>query len=100
MFTVKSKRKCPTCVSKYKSTSKKQVILLINPNEKGWHYLAVTELPAFLREINLKNNGDFHCLNCLHTFSLNFSFILLSLNLMKYWVKVKIFVELFSHPKK
>ena len=38
------------------------------PNEKGWHYFAVKKVSALLRGIILKNNGDFYCLNCLHSF--------------------------------
>ena len=37
-------------------------------NEKGWHYLVVTKLPALLRGITSKNNSDFYCLSCLHSF--------------------------------
>ena len=33
-----------------------------------WHYLAVKKLSALLRRITSKNNGDFYCLNCLHSF--------------------------------
>ena len=32
-----------------------------------WHYLAEKKLPALLRGIKSKNNGDFYCLNCLHS---------------------------------
>ena len=35
---------------------------------KKWHYLAVKKLPALLRRITSNNNGDFHCLNCFHSF--------------------------------
>ena len=37
---------------------------------KGWlsHYLSVKKLSALLRGITSKNNGDFYCLNCLHSF--------------------------------
>ena len=38
------------------------------PHGKGWHYLVVKILSAFLREITSKNNGDFYCFNCLHSF--------------------------------
>ena len=37
----------------------------------GWHYLAVKKLPALLRRITFKNNGDFYCLNCLRSFRKN-----------------------------
>ena len=33
-----------------------------------WHYLALKKLSALLRRITSKNNDDFYCLNCLHSF--------------------------------
>ena len=36
---------------------------------KKWHYLAVKKLSALLRGITSINNGDFHCLNCFHSYS-------------------------------
>ena len=36
--------------------------------EHWWHYLAVKILSALLRAVTSKNNGDFYCLNCLHSF--------------------------------
>ena len=56
-------------VSKHNSNGEKQVILLMIPNGKRWHYLAVKILPAFLRGIMSKHLGDFYCLNCLHSFA-------------------------------
>ena len=41
---------------------------MISYGEKQWHYLAVKQLSALLRRITSKNNGDFYCLNCLHSF--------------------------------
>ena len=38
------------------------------PNEKSSHYLALTKFPVLLRGITSKNNGNFYCLNCLHSF--------------------------------
>ena len=40
----------------------------MTPNEISWHYLTVEKLSALLRRITLKNNGDFYCLNFLHSF--------------------------------
>ena len=34
-----------------------------------WHYLAVKNLSALLRQIASKHYGDFYCLNCLHSFT-------------------------------
>ena len=41
---------------------------MISNGEKEWHYLAVKMLPAFLRGITSKSNGDFYCLNCFDSF--------------------------------
>ena len=35
---------------------------------KRWHYLAVKNFSALLRGITSKNDGEFYCLNCLHSF--------------------------------
>ena len=57
------------------------------PNEEKWHYLAVKKLSALLRGITSKNNGDFYCLNCLHSFRTKNK-----LQSHKKYVKIKIFV--------
>ena len=58
----------PTYISKYNSSRKKQVILLmINDNDKKWHYLFIKELSALVNRITSKHNGDF-CLNCFYSF--------------------------------
>ena len=65
-------------VSKYNSNREKEVILLMILNgEEGeaksegrrGHYLAVKKLSALsARGITSKYNGDFYCLNWLHSF--------------------------------
>ena len=35
----------------------------MTPNRKGWHYLAITKLPALLKGIKTKHHTDFYCLN-------------------------------------
>ena len=40
---------CSANISKSNSTRKKQITLLMIPNEKGWHCLAVKKLPLLLR---------------------------------------------------
>ena len=35
---------------------------------KKWHYLAVKKLPALLRGITSKQERDFYCLSCFHSF--------------------------------
>ena len=83
----KKKKIHPAYVSKRNSKNKlflknreKQVIILMISNGEireghegmsegqQWHYLAVKKLSALLRGITSKNNGDFYCLNCLHSF--------------------------------
>ena len=47
----------------------KQVISLIIRNEekKDWHYLTVKKLSALLRTITSKHDGNYYCLDCLHS---------------------------------
>ena len=63
---IKGKEILPAYISKHNSTREKQIILLMIPNEEkeGWHYLA----SALLHGITSKHEGDFYCLNCLHSF--------------------------------
>ena len=55
-------------ISKHNSSREKQVILLMIPSRETWHYRAVKKLSALLKGITSKNNGDFYCLNYLHSF--------------------------------
>ena len=41
---------------------------MITDDGKKWHHLAVKKLSALLRGLTSNNHGDFHCLNCLHTY--------------------------------
>ena len=41
---------------------------MIDSKWGGSHYLEVKELSALLRGIMSKHDGDFGCLNCLHSF--------------------------------
>ena len=43
---------------------------MISNRKKLWHYFSVKKRSALLRGITSKNknNGDFYCLNCLHSF--------------------------------
>ena len=36
--------------------------------DRQWYYLAVKKLSTLLRGTTSKNNGDFYCLTCLHSF--------------------------------
>ena len=74
---------------------KKKYILLLFENitqivknklffQKLWHYLAANRLSALLRGITSKNNGDFYCLNYLHSFRAKHNS-----NHIKNYVKIK-----------
>ena len=54
--------------SKLNLNHKKKITILTNSNGEGCHYLEVKKLSALLRGINLKNNDDCYCLNCLYSF--------------------------------
>ena len=54
---------------------------------KEWHYLAVEKLSALLRRITSNHNGDFYCINCLHSFRTKNK-----LKTIKMYVKIMIFV--------
>ena len=96
IFCVLKKKKYFQLISKQNATREKQIMLLMIPNEEkeGWHYLAVKKLSTLLRGITSIHHGDFYCLNCLHSFRTE------NLNLVKKYVKIKIFVELYCHQKR
>ena len=58
----------PAYIWKNNSTREKQIIHLMISNEEkeGWH--VVKRLSASLNGIASKQNDDFYCLNCLHSF--------------------------------
>ena len=70
---------------KHNSTHEKQInlLMILNKENKGWHYLAVKKLSALIRGAHSKHNSDFYCINCLQPFRLK-----------KKYVKIKILVEL------
>ena len=43
--------------------------MILNKEKEGWHYLAARNLLALLRGIKSKCQGDFYCLDCLHSFA-------------------------------
>ena len=65
---VKEKIIYPAYVSKHNSNRKKQVIVVMIRNGKIRHYLEVKKLSALMRGIKSTSDGDFCCLNCLHSF--------------------------------
>ena len=67
--------------SKYNRKRENQVVLLMITNGKKWHYIALKSeptddgfnrptksLPKLFRGITSNHDGDFYCLNCLHSF--------------------------------
>ena len=44
--------------------------MILYEEKECWHYLAVTKLSALLRPTTSKHDGDFYCLNCLHSFKI------------------------------
>ena len=85
---LKKEKIYPAYVLKHNSNRQKQVMLLMILKEEGWHYLAVKNLSALLRRTTSKTNGDFYCLNCLHSFKTKNK---TNLNHIKKYVKIKIF---------
>ena len=71
--------------SKHNLESENQVILLMIADGKKWHYLALKKLPALLRGIISKYDGNFYCLNCLHSHRTK-----KSLKSMKMYLKIMI----------
>ena len=44
------------------------LLMILNKEKEGWHYLGLKKLPTLLRGITSKHHGNFYCLNCLHSF--------------------------------
>ena len=97
VFYIKEMEKCSAYISKISSNCEQQIILLMisNKEKEGWHYLAAKKTICIIERNNLKNNGDSYYLNCLPFFRTK-----ISLSLMKKYVKIKIFAELYYHLKK
>ena len=43
-------------------------LLMITDGTSNWHYLAMKNISGLLRGITSNHNGDFYCLNCLHSY--------------------------------
>ena len=70
-----------TYKSKYSRKRENQVVLLMITNGEKWHYIALKSEPTddgfnrptkslskLFRRITANHNGDFYCMNCLHSF--------------------------------
>ena len=56
-------------ISKHNDERDNQVnLLMITDGTSNWHYLAIKNLSGLLRGIRSNHNGDFYCLNCLHSY--------------------------------
>ena len=55
--------------SDHNNTRNKQVhLLMITDNNNNWHYTTIKSISRLFRGVTSTNNGDFYCLNCLHSF--------------------------------
>ena len=56
-------------ISEHNDKRSNQVnVLMITDGTNNWHYLAIKYLSGLLRGITSNHNGDFYCLNCLHSY--------------------------------
>ena len=56
-------------ISEHNDKRNNQVnLLMITDGTNNWHYLAIKNLSGLLRRITSNHNGDFYCLNCLHSY--------------------------------
>ena len=56
-------------ISEHNDDRNNQVnLLMITAGTSNWHYLAITNISGLLRGITSNHNGDFYCLNCLHSY--------------------------------
>ena len=44
---------------------------MITDGASNWHYLAIKIISGLFRGITSNHNGDFYCLNCLHSYRTN-----------------------------
>ena len=59
---------CMLKIKKYIWPTFQNITQSMIPNKERWHYIAVKKLPALLRRITSKHNGDYYCFNCLYSF--------------------------------
>ena len=55
-------------ISKHNFNLENKVIPFTIKDGEKRHYLAVKNLSALLRRITLKYDGNYYCINCLHSF--------------------------------
>ena len=65
-----TKQIIPAYISKHNNERDTHVnLLMITDGTSNWHYLAVKSISRLLRGITSNHNGDFYCLNCLHSYT-------------------------------
>ena len=75
-------------ISNYNNERDNQVhLLMITDGASNWHYLAVKSISGLLRGTTSNHNGDFYCLNCLHSYTTE-----KNLGSMKEYVEIVIFL--------
>ena len=69
LYTKKNEN-MPCLYFKTTSNCEKQIVLLmiLNKEKEGWHYLVVKISSALQKKITSKHNGDFYRLSCFHSF--------------------------------
>ena len=66
---IKTKEIRQAYISEHNVKRNNQVdLLLITDGTSNWHYLAIKKISGLLRGITSNHNGDFYCLNCLHSY--------------------------------
>ena len=56
-------------ISEHNDERNNQVnLLMITDGTSNWHYIAIKNMSELLRGITSNHNGDFYCLNCLHSY--------------------------------
>ena len=56
-------------ISEHNDERNNQVnLLMITDGTSNWHYFAIKNISGLLRGITSNHNGDFYCLNCLHSY--------------------------------
>ena len=94
MFCVLKRKKIYlSYVSNHNSNYEKEFFLIIRYGE-GWYYIEIKNLSVLLRAITTKDHVDIYCFNCLHALQHK-----TNMNLIKKYVKTKIFVCLLNALK-
>ena len=72
IFYTKEKEIFSVYISNHNLIREKQIILLMIPNEENsaWYYLAVKKRLHYYIKKTSSNKGNFYCLNCFYSFSM------------------------------